>query len=106
MTQYQLMMVRAYVHDLGGGFIMIGGDNSFGAGGYYKTPVEEALPVSLDIRNKKHFPSLALVLVIDESGSMNEQQLGRSKIELAQEASFAAVDALSDRDSAGVIAFN
>jgi len=106
LTQDQMKMVRAYVHDLGGGFIMIGGDQSFGAGGYYKTPVEEALPVSLDIRNKKHFPSLALVLAIDESGSMNEQQLGRSKIELAQEASFAAVDALSDRDSAGVIAFN
>ena len=105
LTQDQMKMIRAYVHDLGGGFIMIGGDKSFGAGGYYKTPMEDVLPVSLDIRNKKHFPALALVLVIDQSGSMNEDQLGRRKIELAIEASSAAVEALSERDSAGVIAF-
>ena len=102
----QMNAVKAYVHDLGGGFVMIGGDKSFGAGGYYKTPIEDVLPVSLDLRNKKHFPSLALVLVIDRSGSMNERQLGRAKIQLAAEAASAAVDTLSDRDSVGVIAFD
>ena len=61
----------------------------------YKTPVEDVLPVSLDIRNRKHFQSLGLALVIDKSGSMNETQGGRSKIELAVEASSAAIDSLS-----------
>jgi Ca-activated chloride channel homolog len=101
MTPAQMKMVQAYVRDLGGGFVMIGGDQSFGPGGYYKTPVEEVLPVSLDVRQKKHFPALAIALVIDKSGSM----LG-SKIEMALEASSATVDFLSERDSVGVIAFD
>jgi Ca-activated chloride channel family protein len=101
MTPLQMKMVQAYVRDLGGGFVMIGGDQSFGPGGYYKTPIEDVLPVSLDVRQKKHFPALAIALVIDKSGSM----LG-SKIEMAQEASSATVDFLSDRDSVGVIAFD
>jgi Ca-activated chloride channel family protein len=101
LTNAQMKMVQSYVRDLGGGFVMIGGDQSFGPGGYYKTPVEEALPVSLDVRNKKHFPSLAIALVIDKSGSM----LG-SKMEMAVEAASATVDFLSERDSVGVIAFD
>jgi Ca-activated chloride channel homolog len=101
MTPAQMKMVQSYVRDLGGGFVMIGGDQSFGPGGYYKTPVEETLPVSLDVRQKKHFPALAIALVIDKSGSM----LG-SKIEMALEAASATVDFLSERDSVGVIAFD
>ncbi|HEV8486626.1 MAG TPA: VWA domain-containing protein [Blastocatellia bacterium] len=101
LTEDQMKMVQSYVKDLGGGFMMIGGDQSFGPGGYFKTPIEETLPVSLDVRQKKHFPSLALALVIDKSGSM----LG-TKIQLAVEAASAAVDFLSERDSVEVIAFD
>jgi Ca-activated chloride channel homolog len=100
-TAAQMKMVQSYVRDLGGGFVMIGGDQSFGPGGYYKTAIEEALPVSLDVRQKKHLPSLALVLVIDKSGSM-----AGAKIQLTQEAASATVDFLSERDSVGVIAFD
>ncbi|HEX8183243.1 MAG TPA: VWA domain-containing protein, partial [Blastocatellia bacterium] len=101
LTTAQMKMVASYVRDLGGGFIMIGGDQSFGPGGYYKTPIEEALPVSLDVRQKKHLPSLAIALVIDKSGSMSGE-----KLELTLEASSATVNFLSERDSVGVIAFD
>ena len=101
LTTEQMKMVQSYVRDLGGGFVMIGGEHSFGPGGYYKTPIEQALPVSLDVRQKKHLPSLALVLVVDKSGSM-----AGTKIRLTQEAASATVDFLSDRDSVGVIAFD
>jgi len=101
LTTEQMKMVQSYVRDLGGGFVMIGGEHSFGPGGYYKTPIEQALPVSLDVRQKKHLPSLALVLVVDKSGSM-----AGTKILLTQEAASATVDFLSDRDSVGVIAFD
>jgi Mg-chelatase subunit ChlD len=106
LTKAQMKMAQSYARDLGGGFLMIGGEQSFGPGGYYKTPIEEMLPVSLDVRQKKHFPSLALVLVIDKSGSMAEIQNGRSKMELALEAASTAVDFLTERDSVGVIAFD
>jgi Mg-chelatase subunit ChlD len=101
LTTTQMKMIQAYVRDLGGGFVMIGGEHSFGPGGYYKTPIEETLPVSLDVRQKKHLPSLALALVIDKSGSM-----AGVKMQLTQEAASATVDFLSDRDSVGVIAFD
>jgi Ca-activated chloride channel homolog len=106
LTKEQMKMTQSYARDLGGGFLMIGGEQSFGPGGYYKTPVEEMLPVSLDVRQKKHFPSLAMLLVIDKSGSMAEIQNGRSKMELALEAASTAVEFLTERDAVGVIAFD
>src|SRR4030095_9537555 len=76
----QMEIARTYVQDLGGGFIMLGGDQSFGLGGYYKTALEEILPVRSDFEKEKEKPSLAMALVIDKSGSM-----GGEKIELAKD---------------------
>ncbi len=106
LSKEQMRMAASYVKDLGGGFIMIGGEQSFGPGGYYKTPIEDMLPVSLDVRQKKHFPGLGLALVIDKSGSMMQADTGRTKLELALEAASTAVDFLSERDSVTVIAFD
>ncbi len=44
--------IEKYVRDGGGGLIMLGGDRSFGPGGYYRTPVERALPVNMDVPPK------------------------------------------------------
>ena len=82
-------VARTYVQDLGGGLIMLGGDQSFGLGGYYKTSLEEILPVRSDFEKEKEKPSLAMMLVIDKSGSM-----GGEKIEMAKEAARAAVELL------------
>ena len=46
-TKRQMELVRTYVRDHGGGLVMLGGEESFGVGGYYHTPVEEALPVTM-----------------------------------------------------------
>ncbi len=97
----QMEVMRSYVQDLGGGLVMIGGDQSFGLGGYYKTTLEEILPVRSDFEKEKEKPSLAMVFVIDRSGSMTGE-----KIELAKEAAKSAVDLLGPRDQVGVIAFD
>jgi uncharacterized membrane protein len=60
----QLNMLEAMVRDHGIGLTMIGGPNSFGAGGYLNTPVEKALPVSMDIKEKKVLPRGALVTIL------------------------------------------
>lgn len=101
MTQKQMKTIRSYVEDCGGGFIMTGSSNSFGLGGYYKTPIEEILPVSSKFEKDKEHPSLSLVLVIDKSGSM-----GGIPIELARQASKASVDILGAKDKVAVIAFD
>jgi Ca-activated chloride channel family protein len=100
LSQRQMEVIRTYVQDLGGGLVMIGGDQSFGLGGYYKTTVEEILPVRSDFEKEKEKPSLAMVLVIDKSGSM-----GGQKMELAKDAAKGAVELLGPNDKVGVIAF-
>jgi uncharacterized membrane protein len=101
LSMKQMEVARSYVQDLGGGLIMLGGDQSFGLGGYYKTVLEEILPVRSDFEKEKEKPSLAMMLVIDKSGSM-----GGEKIELAKEAAKSAVELLGPNDKIGVIAFD
>jgi len=66
----QMEVLERYVRDMGGGLLMLGGEKSFGAGGYYRTPMEKLLPVDMDIPTKMSIPSLSLVMVIDKSDSM------------------------------------
>ena len=101
LTSRQMAVVRTYVRDLGGGLVMLGGDQSFGLGGYYRSVLEEVLPVRSDFEKEKEKPSLAMVLIIDKSGSM-----GGQKIELAKDAAKAAVELLGPKDQLGVIAFD
>jgi len=101
LTSQQMMVARTYVQELGGGFIMLGGEQSFGLGGYYKSALEEILPVRSDFEKEKEKPSLGMVLVIDKSGSM-----GGDKIEMAKSAARSAVELLGRRDTVAVIAFD
>lgn len=87
--------------DYGVGLLMLGGEDSFGLGGYFQTPVERALPVYMDLQGRKQIPSLGLVLVIDRSGSMAD-----GKLELAKEAAMRTVELLRDVDTVGVVAFD
>ncbi|MEK3882245.1 VWA domain-containing protein [Paenibacillus sp. PL2-23] len=87
--------------DYGVGLVMLGGEDSYGLGGYFQTPVERALPVYMDLQGRKQMPSLGLVLVIDRSGSMDD-----GKLELAKEAAMRTVELLRDVDTVGVVAFD
>lgn len=62
--QIQLTAMRDAVFNFGSGFLMVGGANSFGPGGYHRTIVEEALPVTMDISQKKVLPKGALVIIL------------------------------------------
>jgi len=97
----QLDLFKRYVADFGGGLAMFGGENSFGLGGYYRTPVEEVLPLSSRFEQEKEKPSMAMVLVIDKSGSMQGQPIA-----LARQAAKAAIELLSPRDQIGVVGFD
>jgi len=104
MGDYQMAMLRDATRDRGIGLGMIGGEYSFGAGGYYRTPIEEALPVDMDATKDRMLPGASVLLVMDTSGSMGMIEDGREKIELAAEAACAVVDLLQPYDKVGVIA--
>ena len=96
-----------YVRDLGRGLAMVGGVDSFGAGGYRRTPLEEALPVNLDPLDTTQQPNLALAMVIDRSGSMDEAAAGgRSKLDLTKEAVYQASLALGQQDQISLVVFD
>ncbi|HHY83751.1 MAG TPA: VWA domain-containing protein [Clostridiales bacterium] len=95
-----------YVKSMGRGLLVTGGDNSYALGGYLGTKLEEMLPVDMDLSKKKEIPSLALVLVIDKSGSMADSQYGINKMELAKEAAIRSTQALRDDDFIGVVCFD
>jgi Ca-activated chloride channel family protein len=96
-----MTLVRDYVEKLGGGLVMIGGKNSFGAGGYYRTPIEEVLPVKMKAPDTEERFATALMLVLDRSGSMTGQ-----KVEICKSAAIATVELLEPKDHVGVIAFD
>lgn len=47
-TRDELSLVQQFVSQRGGGFLMLGGRNSFANGGYQRTPVAELLPIYVD----------------------------------------------------------
>jgi Ca-activated chloride channel family protein len=98
--QQQEILCR-YVTDLGGGLVMVGGPEAFGAGGWIGSPVADILPVDLDPPQKKQMPKGALVLVIDRSGSMAGE-----KVEICKIAAIAASRLLSRRDLVGLVIFD
>ena len=103
----RMTAVEQYVRDTGGGFIMIGGDSSFGAGGYYRTPIERALPVDMDVTSAMKVPSLAMIFVIDKSGSMGSVEVsGQSKLDLVKEAVIASIEIMNEFYSVGLLAFD
>jgi hypothetical protein len=95
----------AYVELQGGGLAMVGGPHSFGAGGYYQSPIDPLLPVSLELKDERFKLSLALGIVLDRSGSMGTTVGGgKTKMQLANEGSATAVDLLGYNDAVTVFA--
>jgi uncharacterized membrane protein/Mg-chelatase subunit ChlD len=94
----KLQAMHDAVYNQGIGFLMVGGQNSFGPGGYHRTPIEDALPVSMDITKKKILPKGALVIILHTC----EFAEGNT---WAKRITKQAVKVLSNQDEAGVIDF-
>lgn len=91
------------VHDAvvvqGSGFLMVGGDNSFGAGGYNRTVIEKILPVSMDIKKRKVMPKGALAIILHTCEFAEGNTWGKR---IAKE----AIRVLSAEDEVGVLVYS
>ena len=92
----QQEMLCRYVTEMGGGLVMTGGPNSFGAGGWIGSPVAEILPVDLDPPQKKQMPKGALVLIMHACEMPRGNHWGKK-------VAIAAVQSLSRLDLVGVL---
>ena len=87
----------------GGGLIMIGGNRSFGLGGYIDSAIEDVLPVKLvPPQTEKKRLNVAVQLVIDKSRSMATD----NRLDFAKESAAQVVRNLKDDDFIGVIGFD
>ncbi|MGQ0607833.1 MAG: VWA domain-containing protein [Chloroflexota bacterium] len=112
--------LQVYVRDLGKGLVMVGGRDSYGAGGYLDTPLEETLPVYMTVRDRERSPDVAMVAVVDKSGSMADCHCtgdsrdnanpsgtrGFEKVDIAREAILRAAEAMAPTDQLGVVTFD
>ena len=98
-----------YVKDYAGGFICIGGENSYALGGYRDTVLEDILPVYMDLQGEKEVPKMAIAMVIDHSGSMTtvaNDGTNTTGLDLAKMAAVEGLDSLRATDEVGVLAFD
>ena len=91
-----MRLLESGVRDFGLGLVCVGGDNAFAAGGYRNTPLEEALPVDMELSSKKVLPSGALALVMHGMEFMNGNQVSR-------DIAIGALQSLGPQDQMGVL---
>ena len=97
--------IAAWVKETGSGFMMTGGKNAYGPGGYFRSQLEPIMPVSMELRQEHRKLALAIVVAMDRSGSMAMSAGGgRTKMDLANLAAVQVLDLLSPMDEFGVIA--
>lgn len=102
-SQGQLNLLETYVLN-GGGLMMTGGEESFGLGLWYRTPVEAVLPVSTDLRSDVEVPLVATVIVFDRSSSMRAER--PSRISLARQGAIELIELAYHEDLIGLVAFD
>jgi Mg-chelatase subunit ChlD len=97
--------LAAWVRSAGGGLMMTGGRSSYGPGGYYHSPLEPVLPVSMELRKEHRKMTLAIVVALDRSGSMAMPVGGgRVKMDLANLGTVQVLDLLGPQDEFGCLA--
>lgn len=103
--QRGLQSLAAWVQNSGGGLMMTGGRQSFGPGGYFRSPLEPVLPVSMELRREHRKLSLAIAVALDRSGSMAAPAGGgKQKMDLANLGTVQVLDLMGPGDELGVIA--
>jgi Mg-chelatase subunit ChlD len=100
-----MQILAAWVEHTGAGLMMTGGRQSYSPGGFFKSPLEPILPVSMELRKEHRKLALAIVVALDRSGSMAVPVGGgKVKMDLANLGTVQVLDMLGSTDEFGVLA--
>lgn len=91
-----MRLLESAVRDFGVGLVCVGGDQTYAAGGYRGTPLEDALPVEMELSSKKVLPSGAVAMVMHGMEFNNGNQIAR-------QCALGVLDALGPQDEMGVV---
>jgi Ca-activated chloride channel family protein len=98
LNDQQQSNLATYVHDMGGGLVMIGGPDTFGAGGWQGKALADVLPVGMEIPAIRKIPKGALVLAMDSAEAPEGNYWG-------MQCAIKASEALSSQDDIGIVSY-
>src|SRR6266496_6172201 len=94
-----MKLLESAVRDFGVGLVCIGGDQAYAAGSYRGTPLEETLPVDMELSSKKVLPPGAVVLIMHGMEFMDGNQIAR-------DCAIGVLEALGPQDEMGVLLYD
>ncbi len=104
LSSAQQEALETWVREFGGGLLITGGENAFGPGGYLETALDRVSPLSSKI--PREAPAVAMLFVLDRSGSMQQLVGATSRLEVAKQATLTAISLLGDGSQAAVVAYD
>lgn len=104
MAPRQVEYLENYVRDLGGGLFLVQGRDAVEE--FYDREFERLLPITYEGPEELQRPALALVMLLDRSGSMGETAGGAHKIDLLKGAAIGAIKRLDPTSLIGVVGFD
>ncbi len=90
----------------GNGLVVVGGDKAYEKGGYYNSPLERILPVVSTEIPKERRKDIAVVFLIDRSGSSGAGVGQDIMLDVEKAIVINLIRQLKDEDKVGVIAFS
>ena len=102
-TDFDLLLEQ-YVKQYGRSLLTLGGEDTYMYGGMNDTKLEELLPVELELTQNSEARSVAMMLVIDTSGSMTQH--GSPNLAMAKQGAIGCIESMTENDYAGLVVFN
>ncbi|MEX2536815.1 MAG: VWA domain-containing protein [Trueperaceae bacterium] len=96
--------LERWVREYGGGLVIAGARNSFGPGGYLRTPLEDLSPLSARVPGEQ--PQAAIAFVLDRSGSMQQTVEGITRMAFTKQATVEAVELLHPDSEVSIVLFD
>lgn len=96
--------MASWVRDGGGGLLVLGGENTFGPGGYFQTALEEISPLSSQV--PQDAPEVTMLFVVDRSGSMQQAVGSVTRMDIAKDATRSAIELLGPQSQVGIVVYD
>ncbi|MEO6951014.1 MAG: VWA domain-containing protein [Polyangia bacterium] len=100
LDEFTQSLIESYVRDLGGGLLFVTGQVGLGTLDR-NSPIQRVLPLGSEDRVENQVPPVAMVMVVDRSGSMEGDKLAWTK-----RAALGTLDALPPDAQVGLVAFD